>query len=62
MTVQDPRAETTGPAADPAKLYRTIQIFAAAGARRRAKIAAGIAVDPPLRCGCAECAEAVAGE
>ncbi len=46
------------PFADPAKLYRTARIFSEALARRRAKIAAGIPVDPPPQCGCAGCAEA----
>ena len=46
--------------ADPAKLYRTARIFTEALARRRAKIAAGIPVDPAPRCDCEQCAGAVA--
>ena len=48
------------PPADPAKLYRTARIFTEALARRRAKVAAGLQVDPAPHCPCTECTEAVA--
>jgi hypothetical protein len=47
------------PRTDPARLYRTTRIFAEALERRRVKIAAGIPVEPPPECDCAECREAV---
>jgi hypothetical protein len=43
---------------DPERMYRTVRVLATALARRRAKIAAGIRVDPPPQCGCKKCADA----
>ena len=43
---------------DPVLLYETMQTFAAALGRRRAKIAAGIHVDPPAYCQCTEASRA----
>jgi hypothetical protein len=47
---------------DPERMYRTVRVLATALARRRAKIAAGIRVDPPPQCGCKKCADAGAPE